>query len=306
MSVRMGISMGAQIGGAARFREWLALCEDSALDSVWASDRLISREPSFEPVTTAAMVAGATKRIKFGFNALTLPLRDPVTLAKECATIDHLSGGRLLPVFGIGINKGPEWKATGRDPKGRGARANEALEIMARLWSEESVSYEGAHFQLREASISPRPVQQPLPIWVGGSSQAAIERTARLGTGWIGGLQPADRVGPVIDAIKRRASDLGRTIDPDHYGATVLVRLGSADDAALGPFAKQVKKLGLGSAESLVTVGCARDIIDRIRQLNDAGASKFVAVPMASDSDDVLLQTRRLIDEVVPEVHAIG
>src|SRR5690606_30922070 len=99
---------------------------------------------------------------------------DPLVIAKQCATIDVLSNGRLLPAFGVGRDAAPEWAATGRSPADRGKRADEALTLLSRLWSEERVTFHGEHYHYDDVSIAPRPVQQPLPLWIGGNSRAAI------------------------------------------------------------------------------------------------------------------------------------
>ena len=136
----------------------------------------------------------------------------------------------MLPAFGVGGEAAPEWLATGRSTKGRGAQANEALELMTRLWSEERVTFHGKYYQYTDAAISPRPVQQPLPLWIGGASEAAIRRTARLGNGWLGGLHTPEQSARVVAAIKVAAAEAGRTIDDDHYGASFpsASRLGRA------------------------------------------------------------------------------
>ena len=123
MSVRIGVGLG--LGGfpfetIRDVRRWLDACEDSSIDSIWQSDRVISRDPALEPMTLLSVIAGATHRLKFGTNAVVLPFRDPVTFARECATLDYLSDGRLLPTVAVGRGDGPEWGATGRSPKGRG------------------------------------------------------------------------------------------------------------------------------------------------------------------------------------------
>ena len=165
MSVRIGVGLG--LGGfpfesIREFRQWLDVCEDSSIDSIWQSDRVVSRDPALEPMALLSVVAGATHRLKFGTNAVVLPFRDPITFARQCATLDFLSDGRFLPAVAIGRGDAPEWEATGRSPKGRGKRADEALEVMTRLWAEESVDFEGEFFSLKNATISPRPKQQPL------------------------------------------------------------------------------------------------------------------------------------------------
>jgi probable F420-dependent oxidoreductase len=197
VKVRVGIGISTLPFASGRaFLDWVDLCEGSELDSIWQTDRLVSPQPFLEAVSTMAALAGATSRLKFGMNAVVASLRDPLVLAKQCATIDWLSNGRLLPVFGVGSDNAPEFRATGRDPKERGKRADEALELCRRLWSEERVTFRGEFYRYEDATITPRPIQQPLPLWIGGSSPAAIRRTVRLGTGWLARIRRPRRSRP--------------------------------------------------------------------------------------------------------------
>jgi hypothetical protein len=186
------------------FWRWVDLCEQGGLDSIWQTDRLVSRTPFLECMTMLAAVAGRTRRIKFGVNVVSVAMREPVLLAKQCATVDVLSAGRLLPGFGIGSPRGGEWAAMHLDSTTRGRKTDEALEIISRLWAGESLTFEGRHFRLTDASIAPVPVQPDLPMWIGGSSDAAIRRTAKLGTGWQAGAETPEAVGAVIAGINRR------------------------------------------------------------------------------------------------------
>ena len=302
VKVKVGVGMAASPFSSARaFFRFVDLCEGSDVDSLWQTDRLVSRQPFLEAMSTMAALAGATERLKFGMNAVVVSLRDPLVLARQCATIDHLSGGRLLPVFGVGGESAPEWQATGRSPGGRGGRADEALLLMQRLWSEESVSFEGRHYRYREASISPRPVQQPLPCWIGGSSRAAIRRTARFGTGWLAGIQTPAQVAPVVEAIRIESRDAGRPVPEDHYGAGFPFRFGAPNDPLVARFT------GAARAQSgYVAAGDAKSILGRIEEYRAAGVSKFVLIPIASGDEDLMDQVRRLIAEVVPVAHALA
>jgi len=304
MSIRIGLGVaGFPFSTPSAFFEWVDLCEDGGIDSLWFSERLISATATLEPMTAMAVVAGHTERLKFGMNAIVLPFRDPLILAKECATLDYLSGGRLLPVFGVGADIAPEWRATKRNPVGRGALSDEMLEVMARFWNEERVSHEGKHFRYVEASISPRPKQQPLPIWIGGSSEAAIRRTAAIGTGWLAGLQSPAQVRPVVAAIKEGASKNNRAIDDDHYGAGFAFRFGSWDEAVVERSATQFARVpDAPPASEYLAVGGAEDIAARVAEYVDAGVSKFVLRPIAASDTETMEQTRRLIEEVVPLV----
>src|SRR6056297_839589 len=230
MAIGIGLGLAEfPFSSATAFWRWIDLCEEGGVDSFWQTDRLVSTMPFLETMSAMAAVAGRTQRMKFGMNVASVGLRDPLLLAKQCATVDFLSNGRILPAFGVGSPIAPDWAATGRDPKGSGKIADEALDLIARLWSEEKVTYQGHHFQYTDASISPRPVQKNIPMWIGGSSKAAIRRTARIGTGWQAGAESPDEVRKVVDAIKTACADAGRSIDDDHYGAGFYFRFGGWD-----------------------------------------------------------------------------
>ncbi|MEJ1979087.1 MAG: LLM class flavin-dependent oxidoreductase [Acetobacteraceae bacterium] len=213
MTVAIGLGlMEFPFAGAAGYWRWVDLCEAGGVDSLWQTDRLISRTPILECMAAMAAVAGRTRRLKLGMNVVSVALRDPVLVAKQCATIDVLSGGRLLPGFGVGSPLAPEWAALDLDTHTRGSRTDEGLEIIRRLWREERVSFQGAHHRLSGASISPKPVQAELPMWIGGASEAAIRRTARVGTGWMGGPETPAEAARVVAAV-RRANRRGRPHD---------------------------------------------------------------------------------------------
>jgi len=300
---RVGLGIAAAPFADPRsFWRWVDLCEGGDVDSLWQTDRLVSREPYLEALSTMAALAGATERMRFGMNAVVVSWRDPLLLAKQCATIDFLSRGRLIPVFGVGAENAPEWRATGRSPRDRGRRADEALQIVRRLWSEEQVDFAGEFFRLEGASISPRPVQAELPLWIGGHSPAAVRRAARIGTGWLAGILPVDRIASVVGAIRAETAALGRTIPDDHYGAGFPFRFGDWDEPGLAGFAGARLPGGV-AARDYAVVGDAREIVDRITICRRAGVSKFVLIPLARGDADLLEQTRRLIAEVLPVVH---
>ncbi len=306
MSVRVGLSFGAfPFSQPSAFWRWVDVCERSAVDSIWLPDRLVGSALSPEPLTALAAIAGRTHRLKVGTDVVVLPIRDPVLLAKQCATIDFLSGGRFLPAFGVGADQAPEWSALRLSSAGRGGRANEMLRLMNRLWTEDDVTFEGRFFQLANVSISPKPTQSPLPVWIGGSSNAAIERTARYGHGWIGSSVsvPAE-IGRIVAAIKAKAAEIGRDIAPDHYGAGFSYRFGSWEDPIVERTIRSLAaRAGNASPSSYMGVGDAEAIIALVKTYEAVGISKFVLRPLATSDDDMLEQTRRLSDEVLPYTH---
>lgn len=284
--------------------EWVQLLERYRVDSVWQTDRLVSVDPYLEAVSVMATLAGCTERIKFGMNAIVAPLRDPLVLAKQCATIDFLSNGRLLPMFGVGYPNAVEWKSTNRDAGDRGARSGEIFQLLNLLWSQESVTFEGKFYQYRNVSVTPRPVQQPLPLWIGGNADAALKRTARLGTGWIGGITTVEQVDHAIKLIRSESAALGRRIDDDHYGTSLAFRIGSVDDPVVNQF-PLVRRAGIGDEidlRPLLAIGTAQEIIARIEAYKAVGASKFVLLPIALGDADVFDQTRRACEEILPAI----
>ena len=306
----MGIGIGL---GMARFPfrhldhfwRWVECCEEGGVDSLWQTDRLVSDEPFLECMTALATIAGATRRLKFGMNVASVALRDPLVLAKQCATIDFLSAGRLLPAFGIGTVRAPEWQATGRDTKGRGKRTDEALDIIDRLWRGEKVSTDGEYYQYQDAVISPIPVQQPLPLWVGGSSDAAIKRTARIGTGWQAGLESPKKAGAAKRAIVEALKETGRSIDDDHYGTGFFYYFGSRDDAVCQREMTRFRKLAPDSRlDHLLAVG-ADELLEQIKKYQDQGIPKFILRPLGNTDEEVLEQTQRLIEEVLPRAEKL-
>ena len=286
------------------FWRWVDLCEQGGIDSIWQTDRLVSRTPILECMTALAAIAGRTRRIKFGVNVVSVAMREPVLLAKQCATVDALSQGRLLPGFGIGSPRGPEWTAMHLDPGTRGRKTDEALEIISRLWSGEKLDYAGRHFQLTGAQIAPLPVQPDLPMWIGGSSDAAVRRTAKYGTGWQAGAETPETVGEMITAIRGASAAAGRPVDDDHYGAAFAYRFGGPDDPGVAKVMDQYKARTGRDARDYFAMGDAQVIMQRLASYVDVGASKFILRPAADGDTDMYTQTKRLIEEVLPLVAA--
>ena len=286
----------------AGFWRWIDLCEQGGVDSFWQTDRLLSRTPILESLSALALVAGRTRRLKFGVNVLSLALRDPVPVARQCATIDYLSEGRLLPGFGIGSPQGPEWAAMGIDRTSAGARTDEALEIIRRLWTGDAVDFAGVHFQLSGARIAPRPAQAELPIWIGGGSRAAIRRTARFGTGWQAGPETPEQAATVIGAIKVALAENGRAIDEDHYGAGIPFRFGHLNEPILATASAAYRARTGRDPAGYFAVGDAGTIAGWIEAYIAAGVSKFIMRPVGSGEAEMLDQTRRLVELVVPRV----
>ncbi len=302
MTIGLGLGISRFPFDKARdYFDWVDYCEDSRVDSIWQTDRLISKDAMLECMSVMAALAGRTEKIRFGMNVASIALRDPLLMAKQCATIDFLSDGRLLPAFGLGSAFSQDYSATGTPTRRRGKKADEALELLARLWSEDSVSFDGEFFQYDSACISPKPANAHIPLWIGGSSEIAMKRTAKYGTGWLGGIDTPEQAKVVVTGIKEALKDTGRKIDDDHYGATFLFRFGSPEDDIVAATAKGFAARIKESPDRYLVAGNAGDIVQRIREFLDAGCEKFVMLPMANGTADVMAQTRRFVEEIQPE-----
>lgn len=297
----IGIGLGVSrfpFDNAKDYWRWVDTCEASGVDSIWQTDRLVSKDAMLECLTTMAGLAGRTEKIRFGMNVASIALRDPLLTAKQCATIDFLSDGRILPAFGLGSAFSQDYVATGTPTKRRGKKADEALELVSRLWTEDDVCFNGEFYQYENATISPKPINPHIPLWIGGSSEVAIKRTAKYGTGWLGGIDTPEQAKVVVDGIKAALCDVGRSIDEDHYGASFLFRFGSPEDDIVARTAKGFAARLKASPDRYLVAGDGAAMVKRINEFLAAGCQKFVMLPMANGTRDMMEQTRLFVSEV--------
>ena len=193
--------------------------EELGFDSVWVHDHVfnvghvfdrIGGRPYYEPLTLLSFVAARTTRVRLGTSVLVLPYHNPIRLAKAAATLDVLSGGRLILGVGVGAIEN-EMEAMGSPFKERGAFTDEAIAVMRTLWSAEDPRFDGKYSRFAGMKFSPKPLQKPsIPVVIGGVSRAAIRRAARLGDGWQPlGLSP-DALGQGIAALREELRACGR------------------------------------------------------------------------------------------------
>ncbi|HZU75154.1 MAG TPA: LLM class flavin-dependent oxidoreductase [Dehalococcoidia bacterium] len=302
MSVRIGLSLAGWPFAAADgspFFGFVDQAEELGFDSLWLSDRLVSTVPVLEPLTALAMAAARTRKLKFGMSVMVLPLRNPAVVAKEIATVDFLSGGRMLPAFGIGADDQREYEAAGIRFAERAARTDEAVPLLRRLWSEEHVTHHGRFYHLSDVTIAPRPAQ-PLPIWFGGRSDAAFRRVGRLGDGWLASFITPEELGEGCERIRQHAAEAGRTIDEDHYGVIVSIAVARTREAALELAAPVLRRLRPDVDPGRVgAFGTPDELVARIGAYLRAGASKFVLRP-ACPGDRLSEQLVLLAREVAP------
>ena len=307
MKYRVGIMPGPWPAGkdGAEFLWTLTdLCERSGIDSLWLSDRLSSPLPVLEPLTALAAVAARTERIKFGPSVLVLPFRTPVVVAKELATIDYLSGGRLLPAVGVGVELPGEFDASGVPFKDRGRRTDEAIEIIRRLWLEDEVTFQGEFYRLERVSVLPKPVQTPPPIWIGGKSEAAQRRAGRLGDGWIPSFITPREFARGVEGVQRYAREAGREVPIDHFGALINYVFAESPEEAWRLAAPYIPRNRVDEAtlRASVAFGPSEVVLRKVDEYVAAGGSKFILRPLCPP-DLMLEQLQWLAEEVIPTFH---
>jgi probable F420-dependent oxidoreductase len=180
---------GQLVGGAPDpgiFREVAVRAEELGYDSLWAGDHISYRNPILDIIVALSTFASATERIMLGAGIVLLPLRHPSVVAKEFASLDYVSGGRVILGVGVGGESAKDFEAVGVPVRERGARTDEAMRALRALFGESPASFAGRFFSFEGIEIEPRPAQAGgPPLWVGGRSEAAIRRAATLGDGWI-------------------------------------------------------------------------------------------------------------------------
>lgn len=307
MSVAIGYVPGAfgQGGGAPNFlRQLVEVGDKYAYDSIWLSDRIVSHRFSLEPIVALSMVAAYSARLKFGTSVLALPLRNPVVLAKQIATLDFLSQGRCFPAVGLGQDDPTEYEACGVPKSDRAQRTDEAIVLMRRLWQEDSVTHEGTYFTCHNVSITPKPVFKPSPpIWIGGRTPAAARRVGRIGDGWLVSRVTPDEVRQGREIVFETAAKYQRTIEDDHIGVLLGYYIspnGQQATAKAEPFVTQQRPDAPFTAFS--AVGSTEQIAEMIQQYVDAGASKFVVRPLCAGAES-MEQLEMMGQDILPLFH---
>jgi probable F420-dependent oxidoreductase len=211
-------------------RDFAQVSEELGYQHILAYDHVIGANPAsrpgwrapyshkdafHEPLVLFGYLAGITKKIELVTGIIILPQRPTVLVAKQAATLDVLSGGRLR--LGIGIGWNPvEYEALGANFNDRGRRSEEQVEVMRKLWTQELLTFEGRWHKITDAGLNPLPSRRALPIWFGGTDDRALRRLARLADGWFPLLAPDDKCRAAIEKIHSYAREAGR--DPHAIG----------------------------------------------------------------------------------------
>lgn len=275
MKIRIGYGLGVRTTlNDSSFLAVVDALEELRFDSLWLSERLGGSAP--DPLVAMSMAAARTTRLKFGMSVMVLPGRNPVVLAKELATLDRMSGGRLLPAFGLGVADPNEQQAFGVDRTQRARIFNEALQVLRLAWSQDSFSFHGDHFHYDDISVEPKPVQTPPEVWLGGIADSELRRVGKMADGWLPAfVTPEDaRVG--WEKVNLVAGENDRAIDEEHFGVLIPFTTSSLSPHLVKGLA--ARRPDLDDPSVLVPSGWTQ-LTDVISRFVEVGASKFVVVP---------------------------
>ncbi|MEQ9640968.1 MAG: LLM class F420-dependent oxidoreductase [Alphaproteobacteria bacterium] len=241
-------------GDPAKIRDWAQAAEDLGYSYIEVPDHVFGAtardgwkplydetDPFHETFTTMAFLAATTTTIGLSSGVLILPQRQTGVVAKQAAEVDLLSGGRLRLGIGGGWNH-VEYEALGEDWKTRGARQAEQVEVMRKLWTEDLVTYQGRFHDMTEVNIVPLPVQQPIPVWFGGSSDAVVKRAARIGDGWMPIIAPDETAEAKLADLRGHLKAFGR--EADSFGIEGWLRISDPDPQRWAEAADGWRKLG--------------------------------------------------------------
>ncbi|HYM32737.1 MAG TPA: TIGR03619 family F420-dependent LLM class oxidoreductase [Candidatus Cybelea sp.] len=297
--------------------------------SVWGNDHMTTQHyvraeypvpPRFwEPLVTYAFVAANTKTIRFGTGILVLPMRrDIVVVAKQIATLDHFSGGRLEIGVGVGAYR-EEFEALWPDANvHRGDMVEEGVKALQLLFAERVASFDGKYYKFRDVELAPKPKQKRLPIYFGGNSVNHLRRVAESADGWIPAGMEVARLGGLVKQLKELTAKAGRDPERISIAPQFIVHLGKTHEGAVARFKqsqmykhimslrKSTLKEQMGLAmEDINLVGNAGAVVEKALKLRDAGVTHFLGLYFAAnDVQELLDQMQMFAEDVTPKLTA--
>jgi probable F420-dependent oxidoreductase len=280
--------------------EYIDKAELWGIDSVWLSDHMTGERSEVSIVPMMAAIAARTKHLKFGPSVMMLPLRHPIAVAREIATLHYLSQGRVIMAVGLGADE-KEAEAFKVPIKQRGSMTDEGIDILRQLWSADHVSHHGRHYQFDDVTITPRPSSK-IDIWVGGRSVAALKRVARIGDGWFASfVTPQEFVASQLK-IAEFAVEYGRENDDIEAGSIIFCHVDQDGDKARQSFTDFFSTNTRRPVDRMLTrsaVGTPTECRDILQGYIEHGLTKFALWP-ACPPDQLIQQLAFYAQDIVP------
>ncbi len=279
--------------GGPELAQMLRQVDAAGFHSAWVMEHQLGGASALEPLTTLAFAASHTRSVRLGLAVAILALHQPVRLAREVTTIDHLSDGRMTLGVGIGA-AGLPWDAFGVAANERAARFEEYLVVMRHLWEDPQVDLDGRFVALTRARMEPKPLQRPMPVWFGASSPRALRRTARLADGWLGaGSSPSAGFPAMVSQLREYLEAEGR--DPSSFpiGKRVYVAIDRPPQEVSEWFHAVY---GPAVPPEVAVSGSPQHVVDALLEVREAGADLLLVSPVGDDRPQLEL----VIEHVLP------
>jgi alkanesulfonate monooxygenase SsuD/methylene tetrahydromethanopterin reductase-like flavin-dependent oxidoreductase (luciferase family) len=301
-TVAVGCSVPAQTVGLEEIRLALRTIADAGLDHVMVGDHVSFRGGrGTDGLIAAALYAALEPRLTCYLSVYLLPLRHPSTVARQLASLATYAPGRLVFGVGVGGEDRHEVEICGVDPSTRGRRMDECLEVLRGLLTGEPVTFHGEHIQVEQAQIVPPP-SVPIPMVIGGRSDAAIRRAGRLSEGWLGIWCSTRRFTAAVEMAAEEAAKAGRGAVDWQHGMQVWCGIGATREGAREQVAtamERMYRLPFASFERYVPHGTPADVAEMLRGYVEVGCRSFNLVPCAADSAEAIegaSEIRRLLN----------
>ena len=280
------------------------LLDALGFDSIWSGDHVAFAGPILDPLMQLAQAAALSDRLQIGTAVYLLPLRHPAPVAKQVATLDTISNGRVIFGVGVGGEFPVEFALCGVPVEERGARLSEGIRVLRKLWSGEAAAHDGRFYPFPEVAIQPPPAQPGgPPIWCGGRADAALRRAGRLADGWMSYVVDPERYRRSLETLAAAAAEAGRTLDRFGTSHLLFLRLDKDRESALA-FASEFLSVRYAmdfsrAAERYCALGTAEEVADAIRAFHTAGMRHLVVNMLAPESEKAA-HLQRFADEVMP------
>jgi probable F420-dependent oxidoreductase len=320
---REGLNLPLPFGSVNETIQLACDAEELGFDSAWGNDHITApayvrsdyADPPrfYEPLIVLAAAAARTTRIRLGTGVLVAPMREPVYLAKQLATLDNVSGGRLIVGLGTGAYR-EEFEAAfpRRKHANRGDLLDESVDALLLLFSERRASYAGRHVAFDEVELFPKPTQQPLPLYFGGNSPAVLKRVASRGQGWIAGALAPDLVAQGRDELVRLAALAGRDGTAIDIAPQFVCSIASTRERAVRKFRESrfyvhlrtladstLRGQDMERLEHNNLVGSPDMLCERIALLEQSGVTTLAATVFVSDTPRQMQEDMQFFAEEV-------
>ena len=304
LSDRIALGFITVVSGPDAARRTAEQAENWGYDSLFVGDHVAFPVPILDPLLQLAQLACFSNRLTLGTGVFLLPLRHPVPVAKQIATLDRASGGRLIFGVGVGGEFPGEYAACGVPVNERGARLTEALEVLRKLWSGEAVAHDGKFFPFPETKMLPTPINPAgPPVWAGGRSEGALRRIGRMCDGWISYVVTPEQYAEGLGKIAKEAEVVGRSIERFDTGHLLFTYLDDsyevAWDAATDHLSTRYAMDFRRAAQRYAALGRPEDVAERVQAYLDAGL-RHIVVDVVGPPGCFEEQRERFANEVRP------